>query len=29
MHDMDLKPGTLHSLVRDLGISVEQFVELL
>jgi predicted RNA binding protein YcfA (HicA-like mRNA interferase family) len=29
MHNRDLKPGTLHGLVRDLGISVEQLVELL
>ncbi len=29
MYHRDLKPGTLHGLVKDLGISVEQFIELL
>jgi predicted RNA binding protein YcfA (HicA-like mRNA interferase family) len=29
MHNRDLKPGTLHGLVRDLGISAEELVGLL
>jgi predicted RNA binding protein YcfA (HicA-like mRNA interferase family) len=29
MHNRDLKPGTLHGLVRDLGISAEELAELL
>jgi len=29
MHNRDLKPGTLHGLLRDIGISVEELTELL
>jgi predicted RNA binding protein YcfA (HicA-like mRNA interferase family) len=29
MHNRDLKPGTLHGLVKDLGTSVEQLIALL
>ena len=29
MHNRDLKPGTLHGLVGDLGISAAEFAELL
>jgi predicted RNA binding protein YcfA (HicA-like mRNA interferase family) len=29
MHNRDLKPGTLHGLLWDIGISVEELTELL
>lgn len=29
MHHRDLKPGTLRSIVRESGLTVEQFVALL
>jgi len=29
MHSRDLKPGTLHGLLDDLGISTEQLADLL
>jgi hypothetical protein len=28
MHNRDLKPGTLHGLLRDIGISPEELVDL-
>ena len=27
MHNRDLKPGTLHGLIEDLGLSREEFIE--
>jgi hypothetical protein len=29
MHNRDLKPGTLHGLVEDLGVTRGEFLELL
>jgi predicted RNA binding protein YcfA (HicA-like mRNA interferase family) len=29
MHNRDLKSGTLHGLIRDMGISREEFISLL
>jgi predicted RNA binding protein YcfA (HicA-like mRNA interferase family) len=29
MHNRDLKPGTLHGLIEDMGITREQLIELL
>ena len=28
MHNRDLKPGTLHGLLRDIGISADELAEL-
>ncbi len=29
MHNRDLKPGTLHGLLRDIGISADELTDLL
>lgn len=29
MHNKDLKPGTLHGLIKDMGLAADEFAELL